>query len=314
MPQVSLIPCTSYDAADVRDAVTAAVEAVGGMAAYVNIGDRVLLKPNFLMAAPPERAVSPHPAVFRAVAELVLDCGGKPFVADSPAWGSARGVAKACGFATVAKELGVPIREMKSARRVATPQHQVFTRLTVDSLALDADAIINLPKLKTHSQLYLTCATKNMFGCVTGKRKAWWHAKAGTFENYFGLMLVETLQLLDPALTVVDAVVAMEGQGPGKGDPRQVGLIAAGEDCIAIDRVFCDVVGFDPARVPYLVAAEDLGVFTPRLEDITVIGAPLAECRVKGFREPDMGPRGFSLPRVARSTIKQAGLTRVRGA
>lgn len=312
MEKVNLIPCGTYGLEDVREAIAAATAPFGGIDGQVTRGARVLLKPNFLMAAPPERAVATHPAVVQAVAEMVLDCGGKPFIADSPAWGSARGVAKASGVAAVAARLGIPILELKRARRVATPDHQVYTHLTVDALALDADVIINLPKLKAHSQLYLTCATKNMFGCVTGKRKAWWHAKAGNFENYFGLMLVETLQLLDPDLTVVDAVIAMEGQGPGKGDPRAVGLVAAGRNCIAIDRAMCEVVGFDPSRVPYLRAARDLGMPSARLENVTVLGAPLAECRVRGFREPKLGPIGFSLPRVAKSTIKQAWLTRVK--
>ncbi len=313
MADVCLIPCNDYEPGAVRAAVEAATAPAGGVAAHVKRGDSVLLKPNFLMAARPEQAVCTHPAVVRAVAELVLDCGGRPFVADSPAWGSARGVAKANGIADVCRTLGIPLYELKDARRVATPFARVFDRLTVDGRALDADAIVNLPKLKTHAQLYFTCATKNMFGCVTGKRKAWWHAKAGNFENYFGLMLVETLRLLAPALTVVDAVVAMEGQGPGKGDPRQVGLIAAGTDCIALDRVLCEVIGFDAARVCYLEAAKELGLYT-RLEDIALHGAPLAECRVAGFREPDVGPIGFSLPRVAKSTIKQAWLTSVKGA
>ena len=315
MADVCLSPCTSYAPDAVRAAVEAATAPLGGIAAHVQRGDHVLLKPNFLMAARPEQAVCTHPAVVRAVAELVLDCGGRPFVADSPAWGSARGVAKANGIADVCRDLDIPLYELKSARRVHTPFAQVFTHLTVDARAMDADVIINLPKMKTHAQLYFTCATKNMFGCVTGKRKAWWHAKAGTYANYFGLMLVETLRLLAPALTVADAVVAMEGQGPGKGDPRNVGLIAAGVDCVAIDRVLCEVIGFDPARVCYLEAAEELGLFTPRLEDITLHGAPLAECRIADFKEPpSISPIGFSLPRVAKSTIKQAWLTGVKGA
>ena len=315
-PSGSFAPATvaieradSYEPAVVEDAVARVVEALGGWARLVRPGDRVLVKPNCICGAPPERPVQTHPAVILAVCRQLLDYGARPFVGDSPAWGSLLGALRQLGIVEELSRLGVPIVPFKRPVRADNPRGKVFKKLSVDAAALEADAIVNLPKLKAHSQVLLTAAIKNMFGCVVGRRKALWHVKVGGYENYFGRMLVETFELLRPAITIIDAVVAMEGRGPIRGTPRPMGLLLAATDGVALERVVADVVGIKPSRLRTLQAARELGVGTPTLDKIQVVGADLPDVRVHDFAFPRLIPLGFSFPRWIKATLTNAWIT-----
>ena len=315
MSRVAIVRCEDYEKARVSDAVAQALEALGGAAQFVSTTDEILLKPNILKGAPPESALTTHPEILRAVAEQLQNSAAprKISMGDSPAWGSLAGCAEQAGLSRVCGELGFPLVSFRKGVKVPNPDGVVYAHLTMAKEALDADGIINLPKLKTHCQLYMTGAVKNLFGCVAGKRKAWWHFKAGTFEDYFPLMLVETARLLKTRLSVLDAVWAMEGQGPAKGTPRRVGLIIASADPVALDRVACEVTGLSPEKLRTLEAARITGFGETELDKIDLVGLSLEEARLsEPLVEPRMIPIGFSIPRVVKSTLKQQWLTRVR--
>lgn len=211
----------------------------------------------------------------------------------------------------MARRFGAEIRRFEDPRKVGDPRLAVFRELVVDGLALDCDRLVSLPKLKTHRQLTYTGAVKNLFGCVPGRRKAWWHVKAGAYDHYFARMLVDTCLLLAPELSLLDAVLAMEGEGPGRGDARAVGLLLASTDPVALDRVAVEVAGIPAERVPTLVAAREMSAGETRLDRIEVVGARLEELIVEpAFRLPRMRPVGFSLPRVVRGSVRQAWLER----
>lgn len=305
MHRVAAVRAESYEPGALRGAYERLLGPLGGLAAFVEPGQRVLVKPNMLTAAPPEAAITTHPELVRIVVTDLLALGAEVVVGDSPAFGSARGVGATSGIGAVCRELDVPLVTLSKAVKAENPNGKVFSHLAVSRLAhREVDRIVNLPKLKGHQQAYFTCAAKNMFGCVPGKRKAWWHLKAGTYENFFGLMLVETLRLLAPCLTIVDGVVAMEGSGPRNGRPYPLGVLLAGEDALAVDRVAVDLVGYDAARVRTLRAWEELDGSLPPVESFALSGDPLSELRVSDFAEPRMVPLGFSLPRVVKSTVK----------
>ena len=222
MSRVAIVRCEDYDKARVSDAVAQALEALGGAAQFASETEEILLKPNILKGAPPDNALTTHPEILRAVAGQLQNSAAPPrkiSMGDSPAWGSLDTCAEQAGLSRVCEELGLPLVSFRKGVKVPNPDGVVYAHLTMAKEAMDADGIINLPKLKTHCQLYMTGAVKNLFGCVAGKRKAWWHFKAGTFEDYFPLMLVETARLLKTRLSVLDAVCAMEGQGPAQGTP-----------------------------------------------------------------------------------------------
>ena len=303
---VAIERASDYDRSEVASAIQRAVTACGGWDHLVKRGDRVLVKPNCISGAPVGRPVQTHPAVITEVCRQLIDVGAKPFVGDSPAWGSLPTNLRQLGVIEELTELGVDVVEFKRPVKAKNPRGQVFSTLTVDAAVLEADAIVNVPKFKAHRQLLLTVAIKNMFGCVVGRRKAWWHVKAGSFENYFGLMLVETFELLAPAITIVDGIVAMQGPGPMKGSPCDMGLVLASTDGPALERVAADIVGIKPARLRPLAAARELDVGTPYLDQIDVVGASLEEVRLADFELPKLIPIGFSIPRLVKGALKHA--------
>ncbi|MBI4579737.1 MAG: DUF362 domain-containing protein [Planctomycetes bacterium] len=301
----------SYEPSVVEAAVGAAVEALGGWGAFVRPGDRVLVKPNCISATPADQHAQTHPAVILEVCRQLLDFGARPFVGDSPAWSSLEANLGKLGILPDLARLGVPVVSFNRPVHTDNPRGHVFRRLTVDRAALEADAIVNLPKLKAHRQLLMTVVIKNMFGCVNGRRKAWWHVKAGSYENYFANMLVDVFEMLRPAVNIVDAIVAMEGKGPVNGTPRPMGLVMASTDGPALERVVAHVVGVKPGQLRTLHAARELGVGTPWLEQIEVDGPPLDELRVTDFDLPRLIPIGFSIPRFVKGSFRQAWMTRL---
>lgn len=310
MSKVGLARCGSYSPADVDAALDVALAPFGGLAGAsgfgrtIGRGSRVLVKPNFLRAAPADRAVTPHPAVARAVCQRLLDLGAQVTIADSPAFGSARVVAEACGIAEVADELGIEVRGFSRPVRVRTPTNRT---LQLGREAVEADAVVNLCKLKGHQQVGMTMAVKNLFGCIVGKRKPAWHMRLGDRDNRFGELLVEVYRTVAPTISICDAVVAMEGDGPGDGDPRHLGLLLAAEDGVALDTVAATVVGFDAPSLRTYRAAAALGVGTPALQDIEVLGdARVEDVAIDDWKLAREVPIFFNPLRVGWSTAKQA--------
>lgn len=308
--KVSISRANTYAPEEVRAAVSEAVAGLGGWERLIRRGDRVLVKPNCITAAPPEQPAQTHPAVILEVCRQLIDAGARPFVGDSPAWGSLHACLGKLGMLPELDRLGVPVQVFNRPVHAENPRGRVFHHLTVDRAALEADAIVNLPKFKAHRQLMLTVAIKNMFGCVNGRRKAWWHVKAGGYENYFGRMLIDVFEMLRPAVTIIDAIVAMEGKGPVSGTPRPMGLLLAGTDGPALERVAAHIVGLKPSELRTLQAARELEVGTPYLERIEVLGPELNEIHVDDFQFPYLLPIGFSIPRFVKGSLKQAWLSR----
>ena len=299
--RVSIVRCATYDLSSVRESLARALEPLQGMGAFVRPGMQVLLKPNLLTGAPPERAVTTHPAVLRAVAESVLAAGGKPSVGDSPSLQSLESAAEGAGILPVCRELGIPLISFDHPCSVPAGDGAPYSSVVLDRAVLEADVVINLPKLKSHCQTVLTGAVKNLFGCVTGKRKILWHLRAGDREGgaRFAAQLIENVRQIRPALTVMDAVIGMEGNGPMRGDPRAVGLLLASDDPVACDREAADLIGWDPEGIPVLQAARFLGVGEPDLGYITLHGEPLAGARVPAFRRAVPVPVSFNPAKLA---------------
>lgn len=292
--RVAISRCGHYSFETVFEAVRRSVDLLGGMRAFVKKGERILVKPNLLAAKPAEAAVTTHPMVVKAVLRLVKEAGATPFVADSPGIGSALKIAEKCGVLDVCREEGVELTELKTLILVENPLGHTFKRLEVADEALKADGIINLPKLKTHAQMHLTMGVKNLFGCVPGKTKPQWHLSAGVDSRDFAGMLLDLYFFLGPRLTIMDAVVGMEGNGPGSGDPRKLGLIMAAVDCIAMDTAACDLLGGRTHDVPILKAALKRGLKQAETCNVTAVGAVLDEVRVDGFRFPPRSSVNFA--------------------
>jgi uncharacterized protein (DUF362 family)/Pyruvate/2-oxoacid:ferredoxin oxidoreductase delta subunit len=308
--RVALMRCGEYDTDRVFAAVKGAIDEVGGIDHYVKKGSRVLLKPNLLIARTAEKQVTTHPEVIRALIKLVKKAGGTPLVGDSPAMGSATRVASKCGIADVAAQEGVEIVDFNRPVDVENPADTKFKRFKIDQAVLDADVVINVPKLKTHGQMTLTLGVKNLFGVVPGTRKSQWHLAAGTDRMHFGRMLVDLYRKVSPALTLMDGIVGMHGNGPQNGDLKKVGLIMASADAVALDAVICEMVGLDRDHMPTLVAAGEMGVGQSRLEGVTVAGEKLDDARVTGFVLPEASDLMGMFPGFLREPVRDWLTTR----
>ncbi len=260
---VSVVDCDTYEPQAVRRSLIAALAPLGGIHRFVRPGMTVLLKPNLLSALPLERAATTHPAVVLAVADLVRQAGGRPLVGDSPA-GSDATAEQTCRrspLAVALQEVGMEVLHFRDAtwRQLGgRPYH-------LASAVLDADLVINLPKLKTHVYTLYTGAIKNLFGAVPGHYKREIHFLNARLED-FSARLVDVLELVRPRLTIMDAIVGQEGLGPGAGGtPRRYACLAAAEDPVALDTVMAQAMGY---RLEYLwhlaeVGARSLGTADP---------------------------------------------------
>ena len=301
MSQVSLIRANSYKPTQLKSSIEHLLEPLGGIAAFVKKGDRVLLKPNLLTGSRLTKECITRKEIVYCVAQLVIEAGGKPFLGDSPAFGSARGVAKANGYLPLCEELDLPIVEFHPQSYAIANDN--FHHLRLSKEAMNADVIINLPKVKSHTQLTMTMGVKNLFGCVPGKMKAWWHTEAGNVDR-FGEMIVETARAIAPNLTIIDGIIAHEGNGPSGGEPRELGILGASADVFALDRALIEVVNVEPDLVPTLLAQQKLGLF-PQLEDLEFPICTPQQLQVTDWKLPDaIMPIDFGLPRVLRSIFK----------
>lgn len=302
MIPVSLIRADSYDRQQLRTSLETLLEPLGGIEAFVKQGDRVLLKPNLLTAGRPGKECITRPELAYCVAQLVQEAGGKPFLGDSPAFGSAWGVAKANGYLPMLAELNLPIVEFHGVRYETDSTH--FHHLRLCKEAMDADVVINLPKVKSHMQLTLTLGVKNLFGCVPGKMKAWWHMEAGKDERRFGEMLVETARAINPDLTIADGIIGHEGNGPSGGQPRQLNILGASSDVFALDLSIVEILNVDPTLVPTVAASQRLGLLG-ELEEMSFVHLQPHQLQIMDWKLPDtLVPIDFGMPRVIKSTFK----------
>lgn len=292
----------TYDRSPLDEAITALLAPWGGMAHFVKPENRVLLKPNLLTGSRPTQECVTRIELVAAVARQVQAVGGKPFLGDSPAFGSALGVAMANGYGPLLEELELPLIEFQGKRHGV--DSATFPHLRLAKEALDADVVINLPKVKSHMQLTLTLGVKNLFGCVPGKMKAWWHMEAGKDRDRFGEMLVETARAIDADLTILDGIIGHEGNGPSAGEPRFLGWLGASDNVFALDRSVVNILGVDPTSIPTIVAAERLG-YAPAWEDIQFPLLSPQNLQISDWKLPsNLMPIDFGAPRVLKSTFK----------
>ncbi len=275
---------------------------LGGIASFVKPGERVLLKPNMLAAREPERAVTTHPEILRQVIALVREAGGVPLVGDSPGVGGIRRVAERSGILAVVEETGAELAPFDET--VTVRGRGLFREFQIARPYLEADRLINLPKLKTHEMMTMTCAVKNLFGAVVGTAKAGWHLKAGADRELFARMLLEIYLLRRPDLTIVDGILAMEGDGPGSGDPRPCGLLLAGTNAVAVDVIAAELAGIPKKLLWVERAAEKLGIDGWDRGAIDTCGLCFDDARVSPFRLPHISDVQFGLPRFLKNRLR----------
>ncbi len=295
MAKVAVSKCGSYDTGKVFDAVKRSVDLIGGIEAFIGPGMKVLLKPNLLSARFPEDAVDTHPEVVRAVVRLVKSARAAPFIGDSPGgFGKNIGeIFEKSGMKRIADEEGVRLETFTASRFV--------NGIPIARQIFDSDRVISIPKFKTHSITVLTAAVKNMFGSVVGLYKAECHSRAPKDEDLSRIM-AKVYSITKPHLTVLDGIIAMEGDGPSSGIIRKMDLVMAGEDAVAIDSCLAKIMGVAPLDILVTREAYLAKLGEADLSKIEVLGESLDAFVAKDFKLPRTTPLKY-LPKSVTDCI-----------
>ncbi|HHX28451.1 MAG: DUF362 domain-containing protein [Bacillota bacterium] len=299
---VALVRCESYDPEVVHTAVERAFDLLGGAESLLPRKGTCLVKPNLLSPSRPELAITTNPEVVKAVVTEVQKVVESVVVGDGPGRGDTLGAAEASGVASACRDAGVSVIPFDEGTEFRLPEGRLCKEFFLALPVVQAAAVVSVAKMKTHGFMGYTGAVKNLFGCIPGTRKAKYHLRYQE-KDEFGLMLLDLLAAVRPAVSVLDAVVAMDGDGPSHGRPRPFGAILASADPVAVDSVALRLAGVDPRVVPYLKAAGDYGVGAVDSGDVEVLGDPPESFNIKDFRMPG-GDRHRSLLRFGGAVKK----------
>ncbi len=293
MSDISVYRCENYDFHKIKSIIEREIDDIGGIKKFVSKGDRVAIKPNLVMRKTPEEAATTHPAVVRAVAEIVKEAGGHAFIVESPGGPFnevlLKSIYKACGIAEAAELSGAELNYNTDIREVSFPEGKLLKRITAVDEILKADKVINVCKLKTHAMAKMTGAVKNMFGIVPGTMKAEYHLNRSNI-NDFANALIDICLLAKPVLNIMDAVECMEGNGPTGGSPRHVGAVMASDNPFALDILSAYLLNLDIKEIPVCIEAVKRGLCPESIKSINLKGDNIEELVVSDFIFPKTKP------------------------
>lgn len=271
--KVAIVRCDNYNEDTVKEAVLKGINLLGGASCFVRPGENILLKPNVLVGSNPDKCVTTHPSVFKAVAEIFKNEGANISYGDSPAVGKAEWSYKQSGLKKVADELDIKTADFQTVVKVPFPEALLAPHLTLAAGVIFSDGIISLSKMKSHGFTRITGAVKNQFGCIPGLLKAEYHVKVSDISE-FSKLLVDINRFLQNKLRlfIMDGVIAMEGNGPRGGDPTPMNVLLFSTDPVALDATFCDLVNLNPEFVPTMKPAFESGLGTYKSNQIETVG------------------------------------------
>ena len=301
MSAVAVTRCNDYE--NLKSQIDRHFNYHGGVDNFFLRGEKVLIKPNLL--APPQNSLEPvttDARIIIAVAEFLIDHGVLVSVGDSPGFSTVDVILEKIGARKKLQEMGAKIIEFdRPIKRLKS--------LSIDRAIFEHDKLFNLPKMKVHMQMQYTLCVKNMFGCVSGKRKPLLHMLLGKDEDEFSEMLLRHYESVRPAFTLMDGIIAMGRKGPRGGVEKKIGLLFSGSDCVAIDSVIVKALGLSTEEYPILRAAKKLGIGEWREDKIQILGADsVPEIPLAGIPQSSLY---FYFFRVVKSVVKHYRLKRL---
>ncbi len=301
MEKVSIVKCENYEHDNVKSAIKKSLDFIGGLDKFVKPGKTVLLKVNAIIGFPAERAATTHPAVVRAMAELVKEAGGVPLVGDSSgAFGFTGQSLEMCGIAGAAKEAGAQLVNFESTGTYSVNVNgKILRTINIAKPVIDCDVLISMPKLKTHQLTKYTGAVKNFYGIIPGTGKAVIHQLAPG-EQSLSQAVVDVYSAIKPALAVMDGIVGMEGEGATNGTPAESKVLISGADCVAVDAVASEVIGFYHKDILTTRFAHERGLGVGMLDEIEVIGEKIGDVKMDFKKSRYMA---YRLPEFSRKLI-----------
>ena len=279
---VSIVRCSSYAPDSVYDAVKKAYKASGGFEVK---GKILLVKPNILSGADPEKAVCTHPEFVRQAIRFFYDAGAeKIYAGDSPGFQSTDYAGRKSGIKEAVLDAGAQWTDFSSYSDLENPEGKLVKRFQASDVLKKIDAVVSLPKMKTHQLLYFTGGMKNLFGLVPGLMKSQFHLRFPDKKN-FAQMITDLNTAVKPVFTLMDGIISMEGPGPGNGFPRETGLVIASSNILALDTAVARIMGYKAEEMPLLESALDTGRWLKTIDDYRVNGDFSEEPVVEDYKQ-----------------------------
>jgi uncharacterized protein (DUF362 family)/Pyruvate/2-oxoacid:ferredoxin oxidoreductase delta subunit len=300
MTTIAISRCDDYGLEKVSAAIKRCLSLMGNIETIVRPGMKVLLKLNLLSASlGPERAVNTHPAVIRVLVNIFQDdYGCEVYIGDS--CGSLRTGSTDKGFRVtqidkIAEDTGAIIVnfDKDEVLDVTNNNAAILKEFKIAKTVKSVDVVVSVPKLKTHGLTRYTGAIKNMFGSIPANGKKNVHLLAPKNRS-MAQALVDVFEMVQPHITIMDAVIGMEGNGPNAGDPRKIGLIIAGFDGVALDAVASTIIGFDPMKVPIIKYAHERKLGTAIMDNINIVGEDICKVTISDFKKPSSSAQDFA--------------------
>lgn len=240
-------------------------------------GKKIMLKPNLLAWRRNHDPACVDPAFLLECAKVFLDAGAKVSILENPAVQTAPAVIRAMGLKEPLDKLGVEVKSFTEFAPVKNHPEMRFHNFEIAREYLDFDAVVDLPKAKTHGMMTLTLCVKNLFGLIKGSERMAWHLNVGRDFSCFADMLLDIYLAVRPQFNVVDAAICMEGNGPGSGTPAARGWVFGGTDSLALDAFLAPLLlGKEAEELLLVRRARERGLLTEfeRIGDLPDI-APL---------------------------------------
>jgi uncharacterized protein (DUF362 family)/Pyruvate/2-oxoacid:ferredoxin oxidoreductase delta subunit len=310
MALISLQKCTEYNNKILKDKIMAGLEQINFDPTGLK-NKRVCLKPNLLMPSNPGRAVTTHPELFRAVAQIIHDYTRNIVLIESPNFFPLKSTIKKTGLAEIVNDLEIEVADITVTETLRYPSARRYKNIDISKAFFDVDYIINMPKLKTHGFTHYTGAVKNLFGTMPGLSKSRMHMTAPSQMEFAGFLLDLYGGLLNgfekpkKFIHIMDAVVGMEGEGPGpSGKPKKIGAVMVGDDAVALDYIAVNLVGLNVKKVLTITEGFKRGYGVKSPDDIQLRGESLEDMRITDFKASRSSVMGGIIWPLTSPTIK----------
>ncbi|MGE4357279.1 MAG: DUF362 domain-containing protein [Candidatus Omnitrophota bacterium] len=291
--QLAILKCDSYSPSLISETIDKLFELLGGIERFVKRGEKVLIKPNLLSAALPEKGITTHPLIVKEIARRFKEKQAEVFIGDSPGGGvNIEEVYEKTGMKKIAGDLGIELVKFNRIRKIKN--------YPIAEIVLECDRFISLPKLKTHSLMIITGGIKNSFGLVPGVYKTELHLEFPRPKD-FSRVLVDIFSIRPPDLVVIDGIVSMAGEGPTGGILRNTGVILGSSDAVAVDSVLAKLMGLNPFKISTIYEAYRRGL--GEIEKIEVLGEDFKSLLFKDFPLP----RSSFLNMIPQKVLKLGG-------
>ena len=309
METVSIVKCEDYIYEDVKYSIKKSLDNIGGIEKYISKGETVFLKVNLLMKKRPEEATTTHPIFVQCLAEILVNYGCKVIIGDSPggAFNEAilKGIYKVSGMEEAAKKSKAELNFNTKSIEITNHKGLILKKITRTDMLTNVDKVISVSKLKTHGMTRMTGAVKNMFGTIPGVLKAEYHLNMPNIYE-FSNALIDICISANPVISIMDSIVAMEGNGPSSGTPRKIGAVLASANPYCLDMAAAYIINVSFESIPTIKNSILRGLCPSNIDEINLVGNNIKDFIIKDFKAPrivNVNPYKDNMPKFVEKFV-----------